>query len=89
MNILPVMPKESTKRPPVTNGASNYSKETVRIREYRGLYSRVARELGVDRSYVSRVASGERVSERVQRALEREVTRIEKSLSKPQPKIRH
>jgi hypothetical protein len=41
-----------------------------------GLYSRVARELKVDRSYVSRVARGERRSEPVERALSNEFDRI-------------
>lgn len=45
---------------------------------YRGLYSRVARRLGIDRSYVSRVASGERESEKVKAALLKEIQRIEK-----------
>jgi transcriptional regulator with XRE-family HTH domain len=40
----------------------------------------VARKLGVDRSYVSRVARGERRSERVEAALRAEVKRIEKGL---------
>jgi transcriptional regulator with XRE-family HTH domain len=47
---------------------------------YRGLYSRVAKRLGVDRSYVSRVARGERRSERVEAALRAELRRIEKGL---------
>ena len=41
-----------------------------------GLYSRVARQLQVDRSYVSRVARGERRSEQVERALTTEFDRI-------------
>lgn len=41
-----------------------------------GLYSRVARQLGVDRSYVSRVARGERRSENIERALTNEFDRI-------------
>ncbi len=41
-----------------------------------GLYSRVARQLGVDRSYVSRVARGERHSEPIERALTTEFDRI-------------
>ena len=41
-----------------------------------GLYSRVARQLNVDRSYVSRVARGERRSEPVERALTLEFERI-------------
>jgi hypothetical protein len=42
----------------------------------RGLYGRVARELDLDPSYVSRVARGERQSETVEAALEREMKRI-------------
>jgi transcriptional regulator with XRE-family HTH domain len=49
---------------------------------YRGIYSRVAKELGIDRSYVSRVASGERKSEKVQKALLRELQRVEKIMKK-------
>jgi len=42
----------------------------------RGLYGRVARQLKVDPSYVSRVARGERQSEDVSASLERELKRI-------------
>lgn len=41
-----------------------------------GLYSRVARQLGVDRSYVSRVARGERRSQPIEQALVTEFDRI-------------
>lgn len=41
-----------------------------------GLYSRVARIMNVDRSYVSRVARGERHSEPIERALSTEFDRI-------------
>ena len=41
-----------------------------------GLYSRVARQLSVDRSYVSRVARGERHSEAVENAISTEFDRI-------------
>jgi hypothetical protein len=41
-----------------------------------GLYSRVARQLKVDRSYVSRVARGERHSTEVEGALSTEFNRI-------------
>lgn len=43
---------------------------------FRGLYNRVARELGVNPSYVSRVARGERRSDALQAALNREVNTI-------------
>lgn len=42
----------------------------------RGLYGRVARQLRVDPSYVSRVARGERQSETIEASLERELKRI-------------
>lgn len=41
-----------------------------------GLYSRIARQLRVDRSYVSRVARGERRSQEVERALTTEFSRV-------------
>lgn len=39
---------------------------------FRGLYARVAHDLGVDPSYVSRIARGQRKSKVTQKALERE-----------------
>lgn len=42
----------------------------------RGLYGRVARQLKVDPSYVSRVARGERQSDLIEASLERELKRI-------------
>ena len=44
--------------------------------ELRGLYGRVARQLGVDPSYVSQVAREERQSTQVEDALRRELTEI-------------
>ncbi len=41
-----------------------------------GLYSRVARQMNVDRSYVSRVARGERRSDKIEHALLDEFSRI-------------
>ena len=41
-----------------------------------GLYSRVARQLGVHPSYVSRVARGERRSDRVYRAIAAELSKL-------------
>lgn len=60
----------------MVTGNSRRSRELARYARYRGLYSRVARRLGVDRSYVSRVARGERKSKRVERALQAELKRI-------------
>jgi hypothetical protein len=60
--------------------SSDTSINPVLIRHslYRGIYSRVARQLGIDRSYVSRVASGQRRSAKVEAALLKEIKRIEK-----------
>ena len=43
---------------------------------FRGLYGRVARDLGLDLSYVSRIARGERRSEIAERAINREFRRV-------------
>jgi hypothetical protein len=43
---------------------------------FRGLYGRVARDLGVDVSYISRVARGERKSKVVEKALIREFKNV-------------
>ena len=44
-----------------------------------GLYTRVARRLGVHRSYVSRVARGERRSAQIEGALLEEYDRVDNS----------
>jgi hypothetical protein len=48
---------------------------------YRGLYGRVAKRLGVDASYVSRVARGERYSRAVETALRSEIESITEDLN--------
>ena len=45
---------------------------------FRGLYSRVAKRLGMDPSFVSRVARGERRSAKIERALRDELTRFDR-----------
>ena len=55
----------------------------------RGLYGRVARELKLDPSYVSRVARGERRSETVEAALEREMKRIIRLMGSNRTKANH
>ena len=45
---------------------------------YRGLADRVAKQLGLDPSYVNRIARGERRAANVEQALQAEVTRLEK-----------
>ena len=57
---------------------NNKQSQFKRYQLYRGLYSRVARKLGVDRSYVSRVARGERRSKDIEAALTSELKRIER-----------
>jgi transcriptional regulator with XRE-family HTH domain len=61
---------------------NSISTELARHALYRGIYTRVAKRLGVDRSYVSRVASGQRRSPEVEDALLKEIKRIEKAFSK-------
>lgn len=48
----------------------------------RGLYKRVADRLGLDASYVSRVARGERQSETVENGLRNELHKIAASIAK-------
>lgn len=48
---------------------------------FRGVYNRVAKRLGVDPSYVSRVARGERKSAAVEKALADEVGAIREHLN--------
>jgi transcriptional regulator with XRE-family HTH domain len=54
-------------------GSAKKAAKLHRIRSYVeslcGIYSRVARKLGVDRTYVSRVAKGERNSPVIEAAL--------------------
>ena len=50
------------------------------VEELCGIYSRVARRLGVHRTFVSRVARGERSSEMVENALVTEYDRAEHGL---------
>jgi transcriptional regulator with XRE-family HTH domain len=45
-----------------------------------GLYRRVADKLGVDTSYVSRVATGKRKGSKIRRALLDELHKIQRSL---------
>src|ERR1700730_7664630 len=51
---------------------------------FRGIYNRVAKRLGVDPSYVSRVARGERKSAAVETALAEEVRMIRDHLNNHQ-----
>jgi transcriptional regulator with XRE-family HTH domain len=53
----------------------------------RGLYKRVADMAGVDPSYVSRVARGERGSQEIEALLSHEVSKLMKSVS-PKAKVK-
>lgn len=59
------------------NGQGRLSKINEHIKAVCGLYTRVARKLGLDRSFVSRVARGERRSPEVESALIAEFERAE------------
>jgi hypothetical protein len=56
------------------NKSSNRPPPLVSL--FRGLYTRVAKRLGVDPSYVSRVARGERESDAVKAVLSTEMRKI-------------
>jgi hypothetical protein len=56
------------------------SRPTYLASVFRGIYARIASRLDVDPSYVSRVAGGERQSEEIEAALNREARRIMKTL---------
>jgi hypothetical protein len=43
---------------------------------FRGLYARVAHNLGVDVSYISRIARGERKSKVIEKAVTREFNKV-------------
>ena len=60
----------------MSEAASKVSMINRYVQSLCGLYSRIARQLHVDRSYVSRVARGERRSEAVEHALTAEFDRI-------------
>ena len=60
----------------------NINSPLARHSLYRGVYSRVARRLNLDRSFVSRVANGKRRSAQVEAALRKEIARIERLLKR-------
>ncbi len=63
--------------------AGKIAKLTALIDSLCGIYSRIARRLGVHRTYVSRVAHGERRSPQVENALISEYERAQKSATTP------
>jgi hypothetical protein len=54
--------------------------------EQRGLFSRVAKKLGVDASYVSRVANGQRENKNIMQAIEAERSENHTSIREISPK---
>jgi hypothetical protein len=52
-------------------------KAFLRILKYRGVCSRVAKDLGISRAHVHYVMTGVRSSRRVEQALIQEISRIE------------
>jgi hypothetical protein len=48
----------------------------------RGLFARVAKKLGLDPSYISRVANGKRQSERISQAIETELNKMQTASQK-------
>ena len=62
------------------NGSAHHEASPQEL--YRGLYVRIARKLGVDPSYVSRVARGDRRSPQVENALSQELERISSRLGR-------
>lgn len=65
---------------PKTNPAPKLRKLNRYIESLCGIYSRIARRLGVDRTYVSRVAKGERHSPKVEAALVQEFDRSKEEI---------
>jgi hypothetical protein len=56
------------------------SKRWPRPSLYAGMQTRVAKELGVNRSMVCQVMSGAKTSARVSKAIDREIARIEREI---------
>jgi predicted transcriptional regulator len=52
------------------------------ISDFRGVYARIARKLGVSASMVSRVADGSRASTKIDAALHEELTALKVKLDK-------
>ncbi len=71
------MTSEHQKRPAKRNARAEALLRAHRL--HMGVYARVARKLGMNASYVSRLASGERESERIMRALLAELVSIERN----------
>jgi transcriptional regulator with XRE-family HTH domain len=62
------------------NQAAKLKKLKCYIESLCGIYSRIARRLGVDRTYVSRVVKGERHSPEIEAALAQEFDRSQEKI---------
>src|SRR6476620_4858106 len=69
---------------PKVSPEKKYFSPISRASLYTGLYTRIARQLGLDPSYVRRVDLGERRSPRVTAAIAAELARLQQ-LQSPQP----
>jgi transcriptional regulator with XRE-family HTH domain len=59
-----------------------HTRISLRYELYRGLHTRIAKRLGVSRSFVWRVANGERRSTKVETALIKELARLQAKADK-------
>ena len=68
------------------NDTNSLTSHLFRMNQLAGLYSRVAAQLGLERSHVRRVALGMRKSARVQAALTQELKRIDRKVEQQKQK---
>lgn len=68
------------------NDTQGFTSHLFRMNQLAGLYSRIALQLGLERSHVRRVALGMRKSARVQRAIELELKRIDRKVEQHKQK---
>jgi hypothetical protein len=82
----------SSRMPPRTGVDTSNMKKSLAIPSpsstslFRGLYARVAHDLGFDPSHVSRIARGERSSKIIEEALRREINKILASIKSNLPR---
>ena len=81
MNIFLDTTRQFDYSPPMSDsfkpvGLTAVQKELMKIRSFRGIYSRVAKQLGISTNHVKEVSMGRRNSARVLNAIEREYKKI-------------
>ena len=74
-------PKPHTRKSETSNRSKQFPINDISV-QFSGLYARVARKARVDASFVSRVARGQRRSDKVERILVRELEFLHKQLGK-------